>query len=482
MFDIWIAFFVMICIVVVVFIPAATLYYEEDDSELLEKEKKSSHLWTVICQESILLFAFLLLLLALYFTNSGSDLPVQAVNVAEINLEELTYNQAIVGSSPYEFLNQTYPTKFLELTTTITSQSNLTHVATNHTLYQDTTMFMPISFPVYLIGLFGWLSWWMFALFVGVGLSANPFDLIVAYIWRPRILPPDVMANKELELQERTKDILEITTLLRRERNTLLSENSRQARSALSKRYLTDRMEVNRLTQMVFLLERDIEDYKLCKNIRQSYNPLLPYMYLAMGIGSVIISLLWIIQIILYLIIQPPAHPFLNAYLLSFNSWFPMFGNITYAIFSLYLLICTIKGCFKLSMRALCIKIHPMKVGGTLVNAFLFNLGIVLCCTVPLINFCVAAFSSYAIDTDVYLIFIVQANHLRFFVTFFENHVFIWMILLIALGLVPYFFYAPRDAPPSTEDFRRKLSDRSHSHAHVAYSPLRSKGKEVEMK
>lgn len=109
----------------------------------------------------------------------------------------------------------------------------------------------------------------------------------------------------------------------------------------------------------------------------------------------------------------------------------------------------------------ICIKVHPMKVGGTYLNAFLFNLGIVMLCTLPLIDFCTQAFAAYAVDTDAYFLFVVQINNLYFFRSFFLNKAFVWILLMVACVFLPYMIYRPRDQPVSTEDFRRSMMSRA---------------------
>jgi len=42
-----------------------------------------------------------------------------------------------------------------------------------------------VSFPIYTIGLISFLSWFLFALFGGIGLAAIPLDLIRAFCARP---------------------------------------------------------------------------------------------------------------------------------------------------------------------------------------------------------------------------------------------------------------------------------------------------------
>eukprot|EP00981_Chlorochromonas_danica_P005614 scaffold1160_cov174-Ochromonas_danica.AAC.14 len=181
--------------------------------------------------------------------------------------------------------------------------------------------------------------------------SADPL-LVVAYIWRPHVLAPDDLANKELELQEKTAELLELVTLLKRER-TNLNDGTGKAKRAIRLRYMTDRLEVNKLTQMVFLLERDLEQLNACKVARHGYNPLKPYAYLIAGV-----------------------------------------------------------------------------------------------------------------------------NNINFFMVFFRNNVFVWMLMLIAFLMLLYLFIRPRDVATSTEDFRRGLYSRSQV-ADNAYDALGTK--EAEM-
>lgn len=451
MFAFWESMFCMICFVVVVLIPFATYYYDGDSEDLTSKEMvKISKFWPAFWKECIVISVFLLILLALYFTKSLTYIPVKEYVVPLASVQNFTYTRS-PGESPYAFLPQTISlSEFTDQEVLAVNQSYIQY---------------PVTFAVYLIGLFGWLGWWFYSFFVGVGLSSFPFDFICAYIWRPRTLAPDEYAAVEIELQDRCNEILDITMMLKRDRM-----DGGFTKNELRKRYVTDRIEVNKLSQMVFLLERDVEEFRACKTAEVDYNPLIPYAKLAVGIFFGIVSFLWILQIILSILTKPAASPFLSLYLISFDSWFPMFGNLTYALFSLYLLVCTVKGCFKLSVRFFCIKIQPMQIGGTMVDAFLFNLGIVLLCTIPLIHFCVLAFAGYTVNTDVFYLFAVQVEYLHFFGQFYTHNVFVWLILLSAMCVLPYFFFRPRDKASSTEDFKKSLMNKSSGGP--AYSPL----------
>jgi hypothetical protein len=43
-----------------------------------------------------------------------------------------------------------------------------------------------VSFPIYVIGVISFLSWFLFVVFGGIGISAIPLDCIRAFIGRPR--------------------------------------------------------------------------------------------------------------------------------------------------------------------------------------------------------------------------------------------------------------------------------------------------------
>jgi LMBR1 domain-containing protein 1 len=72
---------------------------------------------------------------------------------------------------------------------------------------------------------------------------------------------------------------------------------------------------------------------------------------------------------------DPPLTLFLNAYFLWFDKFFPLFGAISVALFSMYLLLACLKGCFKFGLRLMWFTLHPMKINETYMNSFLFNVG-----------------------------------------------------------------------------------------------------------
>lgn len=80
-------------------------------------------------------------------------------------------------------------------------------------------------------------------------------------------------------------------------------------------------------------------------------NPLLQILQLILGVLSSVLSILWLVHVIAYVFVYPPSTTFLNGYFVALDSVFPLFGTVTYAIFSAYLLCCVVKGNIKFGAR-----------------------------------------------------------------------------------------------------------------------------------
>lgn len=451
MYLFWDVLFNMLYFVLIVLLPFATFYYEAEDSDVLDATIKKSRFLSAILYETLVIVFCLILLLALFFSDRPlTHIPVETQSFSLDSLSTISYTRTL-GGSPYSLIDQT-----IDHAMTIPKGTDTTYIS------------YPLSFSVFLLTLFSWMGWWWFAVFCGVGLCALPFDFITVYIFRPHTLAPDEVANIELELSERTQTILELAMDLKKERSLISNTSSSwSAKRQARQRFLKDRMEINRLNQMAFILDRDLAELAACKTIMVAYNPLLPYANLAAGLACTGISVLWLLQIILAILTTPPQTQFLSTYLLWFDSWFPMFGTVSYAMFSLYLCFCTLAGCFKLGLRISFCKIHPIKFGGTYMNSFLFNIGVLLICTAPLVEFCAVAFSGYTVHADINLLYNVQITNVDFFSLFYVQYVFVWIILITCCVTFVWLLIYPRDTPanressPSYSGERRQLQRRS---------------------
>eukprot|EP01035_Chromulina_nebulosa_P019208 gene19208-25059_t len=230
-FTMWESLFCMCCFVVIGLIPFSTFYYEGNVS--IDGTKKPRGVFiSALGYEMVVLLAFLVLVLPLYFSVALTKVPV--INY-DYSLSALTSTKYYInpGQTPYEFVS-------LELSASaFKSVSN----------FNKKSISFDVNFAVYLIALAGFIGFWVFSVFVGVGITSLPFDLIVGYIYRPKVLAPDELAERELELQNRTNEIIDIAVLLKKDHQILLEGGvpGREKR----KRLLSDRLETNKLAQMV---------------------------------------------------------------------------------------------------------------------------------------------------------------------------------------------------------------------------------------
>jgi len=152
----------------------------------------------------------------------------------------------------------------------------------------------------------------------------------------------------------------------------------------------------------------------------------------------------------------------INGYSYSVSErWFPLFGVLSVATFSFYLLLCAVKGCFKFGLRFLFFQVHPMKINKTYMSSFLFNTGLVLLCALPVVQFSVSAFQDYARYTTINQVINVQLKYLKFFGWWWQKKVFEYAFLVIILLTCLYLGCRPRDQSASNSiKLRDKLKSR----------------------
>lgn len=129
-------------------------------------------------------------------------------------------------------------------------------------------------------------------------------------------------------------------------------------------------------------------------------NPLWGITKLIMGCFAFIFSIVILIQIIFYKLIVRSSIPhseFLNDVFVFFEFSIARFvSSIAFASISVYILITVVKGTLKFGLRFLLfMPIHPMKVGRTFMNSFLFNLMLVMLAVPAIVHFIVEIFEAY---------------------------------------------------------------------------------------
>jgi LMBR1 domain-containing protein 1 len=386
LFLMWEALFMFASLLLIFFIPFAAFFYLADDGVIMGHEEKRSKALPALFNTLVVVITASAIILGLYFTSGHTAIPVSSYEIDFQDIPVTTYSTVYGWVSPYQLIQQS-----------LTASQAHAALTKSITFYITVT----VSFPIYVIAIVGWLGWWAFSFFAGAGLASLPFDLIYDFLKRVKTLSPDLIAEKERDIQTRTAELLETAVAIKRSRIEFdkTGPSSYQRR----RRLIEDRVQVNRVTQFVFLLEQDTTDLREAKAYNSNAgNPLTPYAKLVAGVVAVVVSFFWFLQIVLYMLPSPPVTTLLNSYFTLFDSWFPIFGVLTFAIFAYYLLMCTIKGAFRVGLSLFCIKIYPMVLNGTYTDAFLFNVAMVLVCTIPVVQFCLYAFSNYARYTDIY--------------------------------------------------------------------------------
>lgn len=197
------------------------------------------------------------------------------------------------------------------------------------------------------------------------------------------------------------------------------------------------------------------------------------YTQLLLGIVFLALTLIWIVHIILYFLIPSPNHTnsssnsqfeFLNKLLLYFTSSNLSFlATGIYAILCVYLLVTVVKGCLKFGSRfILCMEIHPLIKDETYIGSIIFNVILLLLCSVSITNFCVSAFREFTAMTDVNVIFSTQIQYVKFLKFFYQNNVFIYLLVGIFLVTVVYLSIKPSDQvaqQKESTDTKQKLLD-----------------------
>lgn len=276
------------------------------------------------------------------------------------------------------------------------------------------------SFPVYVIASSSIISWILFMVYAGVGVVSLPADTIRSFVDRPRktitrsqyIAAAKGIGEEAASLNEQAKQL------------------QREQKSAGSSRKL--RRATNKLNQELLALERKEkllrEAFPQGEEASASWAMTVMgyYLRLAFGLLATVLSVLWIAHVIVYMFLDPPESPFLNEAFIELDAVFSLFGTSFFALCCFYLILCVVKGNFKLGMSLVFVTIHPMEFENTLMSSFLFNVGIILLCSVSVIQFCAKAFDVYANETAVNEIFGDKLENLRGLGVLFKYNVFVY--------------------------------------------------------
>ena len=291
-----------------------------------------------------------------------------------------------------------------------------------------------VSLITYAMSMIATIGWLLFLLFGAIGLVTLPFDWIREFITRPRaVISRAQYIERARDLSRRAKDIMEVAEALRRQERS--SGRSRKWR----KNYAALQVQVSVLEDDQAQLETVFPQGE-----DPSYNwtitVIMYWVKLVAGILALALTVAWVLQIILYILIDPPVTPLLNDLFRAANDVFPLFGTLLFGLFVFYLQAAVIKGNFRFGLNLLLFRVHPVKQGGTMMSSFLFNVALVLLASTACIQFAASAFALYANGTailDIYGNTLRSLEGIRYIYT--ENiyvYAFIGLIFLTAIILM----------------------------------------------
>lgn len=388
--QIWLAIYVIIAVFVVVIIPFAVFYYESEDPDKGPRHQVISAIKYGIVTAIIAAGITVLL----FFLFGTAQVPVTRLR------------------------SDLYPAGSASAAACASCQRS------------SDTLDYKVSFFIYFISMLAWLGMFLFVIFGGIGLAALPLDFIIAFRFRPKPMKREQYLTAKKKVFNRCNKLLSNGETLQHKFNT----------AGGRPRSRRDRNAYNKFRNAVYLLE---EDFVM---IEESYNkgigPRLKafiwgWLQLVFGICGLILSFMWFIHIILFMLPNPPIYAFLNIGFIQMDDVFGLFGVAIYGLFAFYLLACVLKGNFKFGLRVpFLFAIHPMKYNGTMMNAFLFNAELLLLSSVTVVQFCTMAFSQYNRLTGIDVIFNIAVRNLIFFHWFFDYYQ--WALLILALLVFLY--------------------------------------------
>eukprot|EP00922_Rhytidocystis_sp_ex-Travisia-forbesii_P003854 GHVS01005578.1.p1 GENE.GHVS01005578.1~~GHVS01005578.1.p1 ORF type:complete len:545 (-),score=63.43 GHVS01005578.1:82-1716(-) len=423
-----------VALYLVVFLPFSSFYYEADDDPRLSRSPP----WRKALCYTIFSFVIVGVIVGVIYI----FVKTATITVTEVMCNSWDLPAADIppgAGQGAEKVNQTCHA--ISVNPKITSQK----------------LTMPIGFSTYLIGIMAFVGWWFFVLFGGIGLTAIPLDLIVGFVDRPRPIDLSVFSDRKKFLGEKARALKFVGESLKQQEELLLSPATSSSRWQTRKQKQLLKSDLNKFRQAVFVLDKEYTNLNISLKERGE-NPFYSYLKLLLGLISGVITILWIIHIIVYMIIPTVASITVDK---NTNAWMRfldgllevirestagMIALFVYAIFVVYLLLCVMKGCFKFGMRVFCcFPIHPMKKDQTHLNSFLFNVAMILVSASAVVQFSQQAFRGYASHTAATWIFEIQLHVISFFGVFFKYNVFIYLLLLWALITAIYLCIKPRD-------------------------------------
>eukprot|EP01017_Pseudomicrothorax_dubius_P025556 TRINITY_DN2772_c0_g2_i5.p1 TRINITY_DN2772_c0_g2~~TRINITY_DN2772_c0_g2_i5.p1 ORF type:complete len:399 (-),score=102.13 TRINITY_DN2772_c0_g2_i5:421-1617(-) len=319
----WYVVYGAVAVMITVLLPFAIFYYESDDEKSMG-QRVCSALGSEICMAIIV---GLILFISWAF-----------LNVAQIPVEIIVRDIADASNSAEAF-----------------NAIGLIQKQNSETLE------IKVSFAVYVMALMSFFGWFLFVIFGGVGLTALPMDFIEGYTNRPKQRSRTEIDADKQKLRRKCQELIDLGKQVEIDK-----DNAKLADGWWSKRKANGNLQrmMNKFTSGVLSFEKEYMAYKAQIDYENT-NPLVYLGKLLLGILCALVSFIWLLHILLFLIIKSdgyPLHTFLNKMLIGLEEGGAGFiATAIFAGFSLYLVWACQKGNIKFGLRIFLISIHPMK-------------------------------------------------------------------------------------------------------------------------
>ncbi|PNY11123.1 LIMR family protein at5g01460-like protein [Trifolium pratense] len=431
--DLWLAVYVIDAILVFFVIPFAMFYYEGDQDKSIGKRVKSALWWVVSTAIVCALVLGILYVQLLNMKRKGGvrdyGIVVTMPSKVEVPNCNFTYYTGKTQWNTQPNIHKKDHGKWEAIDYWLVGKVDFTvrHLSSSTTSFPNSWVFnsgqqcigngvhqcsaysaspssektwtMRSTFPEYVVALATIVGSVLFSIFGGVGIACLPLGLIFSFIRRPKaVITRSQYIKEATELGKKAKELKKAAESLHQDERS----------GAKGRKH---RKNVKEVEKELFQLEEDVklleEMYPQGEKAETTWAlTVLGYLAnLVFGILGLIVSVAWIAHIIIYLLINPPLSPFLNEVFIKLDDIWGLLGTAAFAFFCFYLLLAVIAGATMLGLRLVFITIHPMKWGATLMNSFLFNVGLILLCSISVIQFCSTAFAYYAQATAAQEIF-----------------------------------------------------------------------------
>ena len=432
MTELWYATYMTMFAYIFVLIPWTLFYYEQDGDTPQLKRMTSSSAWSVATT-----LVLMMILLIVYYVGGEAEFELKSVDSGMMLLGNAALNDAAACIA--------LPSVLTSATNFAASSGSIGGTSCNAlgASVESETFKVKPTFIVYIIAVCSIVSWMIFMIYAGVGIVAMPIDLIKSFLSRPmKVIPKSEYIRCATII---ARDVQNVTTEIK----NVQKEQRATGRTRKVKKEL--------MALQVKLSALEDDELELQKVFPQGETReatwLLTmtgyYVQLFLGGVSLLLSVFWTLHILLYVLISPPATPFLNSFFRYLDSVWSLLGTAVFAIFCFYLVFCVIKGNTRLGLRFLLFSLYPMKLGRTCMSSLLFNTGLIMLGSVSIIQFCAQVFDVYAAETSVTDIFGGNIENLKGLGYLFKYNIFIYCFFgMICLSLITVPFQTYKVKPP----------------------------------